>query len=253
MEYTVKQLAELAGVSARTLRYYDEIGLLVPARFTESGYRIYETAQVDTLQKILFLKEMGMDLRTITRMIREPDFDWLDSLRRHLGQLEIRERQTALLIQTVKKTILQEEGKRNMTDQEKFEGLKKDMVKNNEEKYGREARKAYTDAVVDESNRKVLELTQEEYARMTQLSEEILRRLEEAVSRGESGMGREGKEIAALHKEWLQFYWPSYSPDAHKALGEMYTADQRFRDYYDAKVPGCAAFLRDALEKHITV
>jgi DNA-binding transcriptional MerR regulator len=62
MEYTVKELAQLAGISTRTLRYYDEIGILKPARINSSGYRIYSKAEVDRLQQILFYKELGVSL-----------------------------------------------------------------------------------------------------------------------------------------------------------------------------------------------
>ena len=65
MEYTVKQLATLAGVSVRTLHYYDEIGLLPPARVTQAGYRLYGPAQVDALQSILFYRALGMPLAQI--------------------------------------------------------------------------------------------------------------------------------------------------------------------------------------------
>jgi len=62
MEYTVQKLAELSGVTARTLRYYDEIGILKPARINSSGYRVYGSREVDRLQQILFYRELGMIL-----------------------------------------------------------------------------------------------------------------------------------------------------------------------------------------------
>ena len=65
MEYTVKALADLAGVTPRTLRWYDRIGLLKPLRTTEAGYRLYGPAQLDRLQDILFYRELGLDLASI--------------------------------------------------------------------------------------------------------------------------------------------------------------------------------------------
>ena len=65
MEYTVQKLAQLAGVSSRTLRYYDEIGILKPARTNSSGYRIYGQQEVDRLQQILFYRELGVTLELI--------------------------------------------------------------------------------------------------------------------------------------------------------------------------------------------
>lgn len=75
MEYTIKKLSSLAGVSTRTLRYYDEIGLLKPARMNSSGYRIYEAKEVDLLQQILFYRELGVSLETIRDIVTAPSFD----------------------------------------------------------------------------------------------------------------------------------------------------------------------------------
>ena len=69
MEYTIKQLANLSGVSTRTLRYYDEIDLLKPKRIGENGYRIYETEQIDTLEQILCYRSLGVSLEEISRLL----------------------------------------------------------------------------------------------------------------------------------------------------------------------------------------
>ena len=75
MEYTVQGLSNLAGVSARTLRYYDEIGILKPARINSSGYRIYGEAEVDRLQQIMLYRELGVKLDQIRKIITSPSFD----------------------------------------------------------------------------------------------------------------------------------------------------------------------------------
>lgn len=75
MEYTVQKLSRLAGVSARTLRYYDEIEILKPARINSSGYRIYTQEEVDRLQQILFYKELDVPLEKIREIITETSFD----------------------------------------------------------------------------------------------------------------------------------------------------------------------------------
>lgn len=83
MEYTVQKLANIAGLSTRTLRYYDEIGLLKPARTSTSGYRIYGQAEVDQLQQILFYRELGVNLEVIQEIITNPAFDRIKALQRH--------------------------------------------------------------------------------------------------------------------------------------------------------------------------
>jgi len=65
MQYTIKKMAELSGISSRTLRYYDEIGLLKPARINSSGYRIYTEKEIDKLQQILFYRQLGVSLKKI--------------------------------------------------------------------------------------------------------------------------------------------------------------------------------------------
>ena len=81
MEYTVQRLADLAGVSSRTIRYYDEIGLLKPARINSSGYRLYGEKEVDRLQQILFYRELEVELENIKKIINGPDFDELKALK----------------------------------------------------------------------------------------------------------------------------------------------------------------------------
>lgn len=134
-----------------------------------------------------------------------------------------------------------------MTDSEKFEGFKQKLVAENEAEYGAEARGKYGDTAVDASNAKLMGLSPEQYGEMQKLSARINAALAAAVRAGEAPDGPEGRRIAELHKQWLCFTWPKYTPKAHLGLAEMYVADERFTAYYDAETPGCAAFLRDAV------
>src|SRR5690554_3277446 len=143
MEYTVKQLGNLAGISSRTLRYYDEIGLLKPERINSSGYRLYGPKQVDLLQQILIYRELGMDLEQISEIIYSPDFNLGQALHKHHGQLLRKREQLNDLIVNVEKSIARIEGKIIMTDQEKFAGFKQKLVDDNERKYGKEIREKY--------------------------------------------------------------------------------------------------------------
>ncbi|HBH0785723.1 MAG: MerR family transcriptional regulator, partial [Clostridioides difficile] len=83
MEYTVQKLSKLAGISTRTLRYYDEIGLLKPLKINSSGYRIYGQNEVNKLQQILFYRELGINLENIKNIINSPNFDSLSALKEH--------------------------------------------------------------------------------------------------------------------------------------------------------------------------
>ena len=251
MEYTVLKLAKLAGISTRTLRYYDEIGLLPPMKVTEAGYRLYGEGEVNLLQQILYFRELDVSLTDIKAIVASPTFNRLDTLYTHLADLKARRNQMDCLIQNVEKTILHEKGKIAMSSKEKFEAFKKDLVQKNEEKYGAEVRQKYGDKQADESNARMMNLTQEQYEAMQKLAEEILTGLQKAVEQKLDPAGEEGQRLAKLHKEWLSFTWSQYSKEAHLGLAQMYVDDERFTAYYDTKVKGCAAFLRDAVKAFV--
>jgi DNA-binding transcriptional MerR regulator len=246
MEYTVQKLGRLAGVSPRTLRFYDEIDLLKPARTSSSGYRIYGTAEVDRLQQILFYRELGLDLDRIKAILSAPSFDGPAALREHREQLLERRRQLDLLIANVEKTIAAGEGRIEMKNEEKFEGFKQRLIEDNEKKYGAEVRAKYGDDAVERSNAKLASMTQAQFDEATRLAEELTETLDEAFQGGDPA-GELAQRAAELHKRWLTFYWPEYSKEAHAGLAQMYVDDERFRAYYDAKRPGTAEFLRDAI------
>lgn len=137
-----------------------------------------------------------------------------------------------------------------MTDKEKFEAFKRRAVEANEEQYGREAREKYGREAVEGSNAKLLSMTEEEHGQWKALEAEILSALAAAVRAGEDPAGEEGRRIAELHRRWLSYTWTAYIPQAHRGVAELYTADERFTAYYDKEVPGCAAFLRDAVRAY---
>ncbi|WP_070000295.1 MerR family transcriptional regulator [Cellulosilyticum sp. I15G10I2] len=246
MEYTVQKLSKLAGVSTRTLRYYDEIEILKPARINSSGYRIYGQEEVDRLQQILFYRELGVSLEHIKEIINQPSFDGKTALREHRMKLLEKRNQLDLLIANVNKTIAQIEGGTKMTDQEKFEGFKQKMIEDNEKKYGKEIRDKYGEEKVRKSNEKLKHMTEEEYNEVTSLANEVIATLAEAIKTGDPA-SELAQKAAELHKTWLTYYWSDYSKEAHAGLAQMYVDDERFKAYYDEQQPGTAEFLRDAI------
>ena len=248
MEYSIKELSELAGVSARTLRYYDEIDLLKPSRVNEAGYRYYGESEIAVLQQILFYRERGFELKTIQRIIYDENFDMLNAMEEHLLALEKQKADTEALILTVKKTIQSIKGECVMSDKEKFQALKEKAVRENEEMYGAEAREKYGDEEVHTFNQKMLNMTEAQWERFQELEKLILMRLEEAVEHGMKAESEVIKEIVELHKEWLCMTWKQYSVEAHKGVAMMYVADERFTKYYDRNVQGCAKLLCEAVQ-----
>lgn len=233
MEYTVSQLAKLSGVSGRTLRYYDQIGLLKPAKINASGYRIYRQKEVDLLQQILFFRELGVRLDDIKGMVHDPTFNQTTALKQHYNHLI-------------------EERTRPMLDSEKFAGLKKQLIAKNEQKYGKEVRKKYGDDQVEASNEKIMGMSQEDYHHWTALGEDIKKLLPIAYESNDP-TSEIAQQLAKKHKDWLMYTWPNYSKQAHVNLADMYVADERFALYYDKVIAGGAEFLRDAIKHFLHV
>lgn len=246
MEYTVQKLASLAGVSGRTLRYYDEIGILKPARINSSGYRIYGQKEVDRLQQILFYRELGVNLETIKELMLSPSYDSTKALKEHRTQLLEKRRQLDLLIHNVENTIATQEGRMTMSNKEKFQGFKKQMIDENEKKFGKEIREKYGEDTIDKSNAKIMNMSEEDYEAVTRLEMQVRETLAEAFKTGDPA-SELAQKAADLHKRWLTYYWNEYSKEAHAGLAGMYVDDERFTAYYDKEQPGTAKFLRDAI------
>lgn len=246
MEYSIQRLSNLAGISTRTLRYYNEIGLLNPSRISSSGYRIYGEIEVKKLQQILFYKELGVSLHEIKDIINNPKFNIAEALESHHEKLMEERQRLDLLIKNVEKTIANTKGEIEMADKEKFNGFKKDLIEKNEKKYGKEVRDKYGDDTVNKSNKKFANISKEDFDKFNLLAEEINTKLLDAMDTNDAS-SELSQEVAKLHKEWLCFTWPKYSKEAHAGLAEMYVADERFTAYYDKLRPGATKFLRDVI------
>jgi len=246
MEYSSNKLSKMSGISARTLRYYDEIGLLKPARIASSGYRIYGQNEVDALQQIMFYRELGFPLDEIMKLLQASDFDRERAFLSHLDRLHKERTRLDTLINNVIKSIAAMRGETGMPDKEKFEGFKLSLIDENERGYGVEIREKYGNQTVDESNARLKGLTQEQYDE----SERLRIKLEETL-KAAFDTGNPAEELAQkacdLHRQWLCVFYPRYSREYHRGLSEMYAADDRFRANYDRIAPGCAEFLRDAI------
>lgn len=208
---------------------------------------------MDRLQLILFYRALGLELSAIRAILDDPRFDRLAALQSHLAELEARRNHLDDLILTVRKTIAEATGGDSMTDSEKFEAFKRRVAAATEAAYGQEIRAKYGDEEVDRAQACLLSLTQEEYDRWRALGGEIHTALAAAVRTGTDPAGPEGKRIAALHRRWLSYSWEAYTPQAHRGLAELYTSDPRFTAYYDWEIPGCAAFLRDAIAAYTEI
>lgn len=251
MEYTIRQLADLAGVSTRTLRYYHKLGLLQPLRLAPNGYRLYGPQQAAELQQILLYRAMGVELKTIRQLLGADRQARLDALQNQLAALRAEQERLAVLTNTLKKTILELKGEYTMTDTERFEGFKRSLVEENEQNYGREARARYGDAAVDTANARLTGMTEADWQSTQALQKELNALLRELAPKADPA-GEEAARLVALHRQWLCRWWPQgqYSAAAHRGLAQLYAADARFTAYYDAIVSGGCRFLCAAIAAH---
>ena len=244
--YTVQKLAQLAGVSGRTLRYYDEIELLKPARINSSGYRIYGQKEVDRLQQILFYRKLDIDLDTIKSILSSSTFDELAALIEHKEKLLEKRERLERLITTVENTLAYKEGRIDMNDTEKFQAFKEKMIGDNEKKFGEEVREKYRNDQLSKSNKMLKNMTQDQYQELEKLNSDVIDTLILAFDTKDPA-SELAQKAAGLHGQWLCYFWDSYSKEAHMNIAQMYLDDERFKAYYDNHKSGLAEFLRDAI------
>ncbi|MBS4201887.1 MerR family transcriptional regulator [Bacillus sp. FJAT-49732] len=235
----IKEVADLVGISVRTLHHYDEIGLLIPEETTEAGYRIYSDENLETLQQILFFKELGFPLKKIKDIISSPSFDRYEALLMHRKMLLEKRRRLDRMIETVEKTMKYMKGDIYMSNKEKFEGF--DFSQN---PYEQEARERWGDEAVDKSEQKIGNMSKSEKKDFEERFNEIYRKL--AAIRHTAPDSKEAQEGI---KEWYDFLKTigDYSLDAFKGLGQMYVDDERFTRNIDQFGEGLAEFMRDSM------
>ena len=129
--------------------------------------------------------------------------------------------------------------------------MKNDLIAQNESTFGKEVRERFGNKAIDDSNRKLAGLSEEQWRRQQQLAEQILAELRTLTPQNNPS-SPQAQALCDLHKQWLQVFWAdrTYSPQAHLALAEGYLADDRFVAYYDQAAPGATQFLKDALENY---
>ena len=247
MSFTVSQLAKLAGISPRTLRYYDQIGLLAPQHTTAAGYRLYGAEQADTLWQILFYRELGLQLGEIRALLRDPSYDRRQALTDHRRRLLQKREKLERLLGAVDRVLAADDTQEVFLLEERFDCFKEQLVAENERRYGKEVRARYGDAAADSANAAMLCMSRADYDRFTALEKEILQQLDALFAAGTPTDAPAARGLAEKHRQWLTASWGHYDPAAHAALAAGYVADDRFRDYYDRGTAGRAVYLRDVI------
>lgn len=238
--YTVKQLATLAGVTERTLRYYDQIDLLKPAHYGDNGYRYYDAESLLRLQQILFFRELGLRLKDINRVIHSSDFDALHALRLHRQQLAKRAERIDRLIRTIDRTILHLEGELDMSEGDLFAGFSEEKQKEYEQK----ARHLWGDDAVARSNQQWKSYSKTEQQAIGERWNAIFGALRDHMDEGPDSPAIQ-EQIAALHAH-VRIFWDC-GIDGLRGLGDMYASQPDFVATFRGIHPDLPEFLRDAV------
>lgn len=244
MSYTVKQLAKLSSVSERTLRFYDQIGLLKPAYYGENNYRYYEEAQLLKLQQILFYRELGISLTEIQNIIGSSDFDQVDALHTHKKTIEDDINRKNTLLKTIDKTISHLRGKIRMRDIEMYEGF--DLNKQQEYEDYLVDTGTITQKEVDESWDNVKGYKQADWDRLNDMSERVHQGLVAALEKGLLPDSAEVQALVRQHYEWVKHFWTPVR-ESYIGLGQMYLEHPDFRAFYDKYHPQLVGFLVKAM------
>ena len=247
--YSIGELAKLAGISARTLRLYEEMGLVVPAR-AANGYRSYSAADARRLAQVLSMKECGLPLSVIGELLGNDSGDDLEAaLTSHLARLHEQRTHLEEAIRQTKAAMERIERMKNMTAEQAFEDMKRKSVKRNETRYGAEARRRYGDLAVDESNARMLGMNKWEWDEKEALERDILVQLAAATATGDP-CGEAARRLIFMHRRWISLHWGAEpTREQYVGLAQSYLADSRFTRYYDdAAGEGATAFLVRAME-----
>lgn len=244
--YTVKQISELAGVSVRTLHYYDEIGLLRPSSVGENGYRYYNDDALLQLQQILFYREIGLELSHIRDILHSSDFDVLTALSSHRAVLQNKIQRLQNLIETVDNTMTHLSGGKTMSKKSLFDGFSQEQ----QEQYTREARLQYGPDIVNASVKRWNSYSKEQQTAIMEEASQIYAELAEAIDAEKSPTS---PEVQAILERWHEnirwFYEPTL--EILRGLGMGYSSDPGFIATFTKYHPELPAYLEAAITTYV--
>ena len=243
MSYSVGQVAGLAGVTIRTLHHYDEIGLLSPSGRSAAGYRIYEEADLERLQRILFYRELGFTLEEIATIVDDPRTDVVGHLRRQRELLTERIKRLRAMVEAIDFEMEAQTMGIRLTPEERFEVFDDFRP----EDHAEEAEQRWSDTeAYRQSQRRVASYTKKDWQQIKAEEEQVRASLAAAFAAGLAPNSDEAMAAAEAHRQYISRWFYECSYDVHHDLTDMYVNDDRFRAHYDALAPGLAQFIREA-------
>jgi MerR family transcriptional regulator, thiopeptide resistance regulator len=238
---TVGEVAELAGVTVRTLHHYDELGLLSPSGRSEAGYRLYAYDDLARLREILGWRALGFSLTEIASLLDDPGHDRGAALERQRELIEREIDRLGALAAAVDAAIAAHVNGTRLEVATMFEGF-------DASEYEDEARERWGDTeAYRESARRTARYGEAEWAEIRGEAEEIVRGLVALMRAGEPASGPAAQGLAERHREHISRWFYPCSPQMHRGLARMYIADERFTETYERQAEGLAAYFHDAI------
>lgn len=235
----MQSLAELAGITVRTLHHYDHIGLLVPERREENGYRIYGPGEVLRLQQILFFRELDIPLMTIKELLDDPGFNPVDALLQHRVMLSQRVDRLETLMDTIDSTIQHYREETMLSDEELYEGFPQETI----DRYKQEARERYGE-MVDETENRLKKLSHAEWKQVQEEGRDVTLRI--AALMDHEPEAPEVQEAIADHHAWIEHFYEAPA-ELYRGLGTMYVEHPEFKAFYEQVKEGLAEFMCAAM------
>lgn len=241
--YTVGQVADLLGVTVRTLHHYDEIGLVVPSERSRAGYRLYTEADLTRLQQVVVYRRLELPLDEIAELLADGT-DATEHLRRQRATVMSRLDELRELVTAIDRAL-----EREMSDQpatpEEMKELFGDGFK---DEYQAEAQERWGDTDAwKQSAERTKRYTKADWEAVKAEMGATTTAFIEAKRAGLPATSSEAMDAAEAARRHIHDRFYDLSHDMHRALGDMYVADPRFTKTYEDLEPGLAAYVRDAI------
>jgi DNA-binding transcriptional MerR regulator len=244
MAWSIAEVARMSGVTSRTLRHYDEIGLLPPAWVAGNGYRHYEEDDLLRLQQILVLRELGLGLTEIAEIL-DRQTDQVTALRAHHRRLLVERDRLITLAHTVARTIAELQNGKEVTEMPKINRPENLFEGFDPSEHDDEVRERWPEHW-EQSREAVNGMTPDDVTRMQQEMTRRMIRMAEFMAAGTPVDDPTVQaEIDAHYQGVCQFWTPCAA--AYKGLGQTYVDDPRFRANYEKITEGLAEYQRDAM------
>lgn len=251
MDYTINKISKIAGVTLRTLRYYDKIGLLTPSKRTEAGYRIYTDEDIEKLQQILFFKELDFPLSEIVKIMNSPNFDRGKALKIQIKYLENKAKRYKDLSTLAKETLGNLRGGIKMENKDMFKGFDYDKMMEEQKQYEKEVKERWgnTDAY-KQSMEKTSKYTKEDWERISETQNNNLKTLCELYNSGVSYDDERVQETVDRARQFITDYFYNCTLEIFSNLGQMYVQDERFTAFYEKYAIGLAEYYNNAIQHY---